>query len=523
MNENERHNIDETFRNKIEQMSLQAPTPNLDGVRANVLQRTLQGSQFQNRWLKGSLVAMTLLLGGCVYFLMNKPDDIDKILTHEKIIKVYQTDTVYITKYQTKIIKVPVMIYPKESQNPNQYATIIQPNTIIDDKTFTNRLPNENAIVSNENSKINQTPKYLSLSNGKNKQIINNQEFINNSSQEIITDKKDESIFTRREIGKSIPENTPNILNSNIENIKEKQSEQLLTYDFLKSKPYHSKIAWKTPLLSYKSLVKPTMKPPKITIPFMDRLTLGVYFSPENNVEDIRKDNVQAFDLGDENISSSSTLGARIGFKVSKKISIITGVEAQTMNFIHRGTGSQKESITAIGGVDGKPVFLRHTVFGVAQIPTTQMTSNPKVGSNIIVEGEDGHFVQTLKIPVSLKYQFYERTLRGFGWRGAGLNLYAIGGGYYALPTKQQITIEIYEPNGNDDYYLTLNNFNNTNPYTGLNIGMGAELSYGRGFQLFVEPYYHSTLTSLVNNMPIRTYVNGVGMKFGVNYQFSQK
>ena len=69
-------------------------------------------------------------------------------------------------------------------------------------------------------------------------QIIDNQEVINNSSQEIITDKKDESIFTRREIGKSIPENTPNILNSNIENIKEKQSEQLLTYDFLKSKPY---------------------------------------------------------------------------------------------------------------------------------------------------------------------------------------------------------------------------------------------------------------------------------------------
>jgi hypothetical protein len=518
MNENERHNIDETFRKKIEGMSLKAPSPNLDGVRANVLQKTLQSSQFQNRWLKGSLATMMLLLGGCVYFLMDKPDDTDKILTHEKIIKVYQTDTVYITKYQTKIIKVPVMIYPKESQNRNQYTTIIQTNTIIDDITFTN----ENAIVLNDKSRANQTPKYLSLSKGKNNQIIDNQEITNNSSPVIITDKKNESIFTNIEIGKSISENTPNILNNTIGNSNKKQPEQLLTYDFLKSKPYNSKIAWKTPLFSYKSPVKPTMKPQKITIPFMDRLTLGVYFSPENNVEDIRKDNIQAFGLGDENIMSSSSLGARIGFKVSKKLSIIAGVEEQTMNFIHRGTGSQKESITAIGGVDGKPVFLRHTVFGVAQIPTTQMTSNPKVGSNIIVEGEDGHFVQTLKIPVSLKYQFYERTLRGFGWRGAGLNLYAIGGGYYALPTKQQIKIEIYEPNGND-YYLTLNNFNNTNPYTGLNVGMGAELSYGRGFQLFVEPYYHSTLTSLVNNMPIRTYVNGVGMKFGVNYQFSKK
>jgi hypothetical protein len=518
MNENERHNIDETFRTKIEQMSLQAPSPNLDGVRANVLQRNLQSSQFQNRWLKGSLVAMMLLLGSCVYFLMNKPDDIDKTLTHEKIIKVYQTDTVYITKYQTKIIKVPVLIYPKATQTRDQYANIIQPNSDVNENTFTNGLPNENANVSNGNNRANQIPKYLALSKGRNKQSSSDNQEIETISNP--KNKADESIFTKRENGNIITENTVNIPNGVVENSIINQPEKLLSYDFLKAKPYHSDIAWKTPSLKYKSPVKPTIKPQKITIPFMDRLTLGVYFSPENNVEDIRKDNIQAFGLGDENISSSSSLGARIGFKVTKKLSIVTGIEMQTMNFVHVGMG--KEPIIAVGGADGKPVFLRHTVFGVAQIPTTQMTANPKVGSGITVEGETGHFIQAFKIPLSLKYQFYERTLRGFGWRGAGLNLYAIGGGYYALPIKQQVLIEIYEPNGND-FYTTLNNFSNTNPYTGLNVGLGAELSYGRGFQFFVEPYYHSTFTSLVNEMSIRTYVGGIGMKFGLNYQFSKK
>jgi hypothetical protein len=517
MNENEPHNIDNAFRTKIEQMSLQAPSLNLDGVRANILQKNLQSSQFQNRWLKGSLAAMTLLLGGCVYFLLNKPDDIDKTFTHEKIIKVYQTDTLYVTKYQTKIIKVPVLIYPKAIQTRNQYATIIQPNSVIDEKTFTNGLPNENVSASNENKKVNHTPKYLSLSKEKNNQLIDNQDIENSSNSLITKNKTDESILTRSESGRII---TENIANDNVDNNTEKLPTKLLSYDYLNSKPYHSDIAWKIPLLKYKSPVKTIIKPQKITIPFMDRLTLGVFFSPENNVEDIRNDNIQAFGLGDENISSSSSLGARIGFKITKKLSIVTGVEMQTMNFVHVGIG--KEPIDAIGGADGKPVFLRHTVFGIAQIPTTQMTVNPIVGSRINVEGETGHFVQAFKIPISLKYQFYERTLRGFGWRGAGLNLYAIGGGYYAMPTKQQVMIEVYENNGND-FYTTLNNFSNTNSYTGLNVGLGAELSYGRGFQFFVEPYYHSTFTSLVNDMPIRTYVSGIGMKFGVNYQFSKK
>ena len=517
MNENERHNIDETFRNKIEQMSLQAPSPNLDGVRANVLQRTLQSSQFQNRWLKNTLVAMTLVLGSCVYFLMDKPADIDKTLTHEKIIKVYQTDTVYVTKYQTKIIKVPVLIYPKATQIRDQYANIIQPNSVIDEKTFTNALTNENTSVANENNKANNTPKYLSLSKIKNSQSFNNQVIESNS---ITKNKTDESVFTRTENGSIIPENTVNSPNDVVENSIKNQPERLLSYNFLKAKSYRSDIAWKMPLLKYNSPIKPNIKPQKITIPFMDRLTLGIYFSPEDNTVDVRKDAVQGFALGEEVISNSPTIGARIGLKLSKKLTLTMGVEKQTLNFI--GQGSGKEKIIAESGTDGKPVFLKSTIFGITQFPTDGMTANPRVGSSILIENENGHFVESLKIPISLKYQFFERTLRGFGWRGAGLNLYTIGGGYYAIPSKQQFMIEIYEPNGHE-YDLTVNNFSNTNPYTGLNLGFGAELGYGKHFQFFVEPYYHTTLKSLVNNMPIRTFVTGKGLKFGVNYQFSKK
>lgn len=496
MNENERYNIDETFRTKIEQMSLRPPTTNLHDIRANVLQQHLQSSQYQNRWLKGSLIAMTFLLGACIYFLMNKqfaPED--KILVKNVFIK----DTIYITKYQTKYLKVPLLIYPKQSDINAHFAKNIQPKEIIDDKTFTNSLPNNTTKINNPLDTQREVADLSELNIDKSKSLEN---------QNI---KRDDLESINVEINRNIQSKQQDIIDNVSPNNK-------LTYQLLRAKNLNSDITWKKPFLKFKSPVK--LKEPKMKIPFMDRLSTGIYFSPEINIADVRKDAIEAFGLGDEAISSSSNIGLRVGFKLSKKVSIHSGVELQTMNFVHQGAG--KETVTAESGADGKPLFFRNTIFGLAPIPTTEMTANPQVGSSVLIEGNEGHFVETIRIPLSVKLQFYERNLNGFGWRGAGLNLYAIGGGYYAIKNKQQLLVEIYEPDGHD-FYATLNNFNNTQAYSGLNFGIGAELSYGRNFQIFAEPYYQTTLTSLVKDMPIRTFVNGIGLKMGVNYQFSKR
>jgi hypothetical protein len=508
MNENVRYNIDETFRINIEQMALQTPLPNLDGVRANILQKNLQSSQFQNRWLKGSLAIMAFLLGGCIFFLLKKPDEHYQNLTTEKKLKVYQTDTIYITRLQTKYLKVPLFIYPKSLTNKENNNH--NPQTLADDQTFTVGLPIHKKQVTKENLTVSESPTYLALSRTRNLKTINTPEL-------------ERTINTPNNI-KSIVESL-SLQNSNAEienaaDVLENPIPEPLSYESLKSKPYQSDIFWKKPFLKFKSPVKPTIKPQKITIPFVDRLMLGVYISPENNTVDIRNDAIQAFGLGDEEISSSTTLGLRVGFKVREKLSIISGVEVQNINFVHQNMG--KEVVTAESGIDGNPIFLRHTVFGTVQLPTSEMTANPRVGSSVFVEGDKGHFSEFIRIPLSLKYQFYERSIRGFGWRGAGLSFYAIGGGFYAIPSKQQLLLEVYEPDTHD-FYVTLNNFSNINPYTGLNLGLGAAFSFGRNFQCFVEPYYQTTMKSLINNMPIRTYVNGIGLKFGVNYQFSKR
>lgn len=490
MNENERHNLDETFRTKIEQMSLKPPTLNFDGVRANTLQKSLQNSQSQNRWLKGSLIVMTCLLGACIYFLMNNKSQTITEKNTVRMVNVYKTDTIYLTKYETKYIKVPVVVYAKYLENK---TPINESNT---DKKLASELSNQHNDYSDANLKGKS--KFSSLENTQtNNDKINFKPII----------KENADGFSPEKNGYSL-----------VENIDERTSK--LSYNFLKSKEYQSDIVWKKPFIKFKYPQKLEPKVPVAKIPFLDRISLGFYYAPEHNTVDVRKDAIEAFGLGDEEISTSSNWGLRLGFKISKKVSLLTGIEKQTMNFVH--LGSPYEKITAGSGIDGNPQFLRYTIFGVANIPTKEMTANPQVGSSIMVEGSNGHFIESIRIPVLLKYQFYERSLNGFGWRGAGLNFYVVGGGYYAIHNKQQLMIEVYEPNGHD-FYATLNDFSNTLPYTGLNLGFGTEFVYGRNFQLFAEPYYQTTQTSLVKNMPIRTFVNGIGLKFGLNYQFSKK
>lgn len=500
MNENERHNIDETFRTKIEQMSMKPPTTNLGDVRANVLQRYLQNAQHQNRWLKGSLIAMTFLLGTCTYFLLNRPPVPEvKILVRNKYIK----DTICLTQYCTKYVKVPVLIYPKFEDKKEQITKTVQSNNIINDDTFTDSLPNITAINDPLDKQREIADLWVSNNSGKSK----------SAKSQIV--KRDDIESINVEINRNIQSKQQNVIDETSPN---NELANKLTDQLLKSKNLNSDITWKKPVLKFKSPVK--VKESKIRIPFIDRLSTGIYFSPEGNIADVRKDAIQAFGLGDEAISNSSSIGLRVGFKLSKKVSIHSGVELQTMNFVHQG--ADKEKVIAESGMDGKPLFFRHTMFGVALIPLTEMTANPQVGSHILIEGDKGHFIEAIRIPLSIKFQLHDWNFSGFGWRGAGLSLYGIGGGYFVIDNKQQLMVEIYEPDGHD-FYTTLNNFKNTKAYTGLNFGIGGELSFGRNFQIFAEPYYQTTLTSLVKDMPIRTFVNGIGLKIGINYQFSKR
>jgi hypothetical protein len=494
MSENEQNKTDNIFRKKFEEMLFKPPKANLDELRANVLQASLQDKVTQNKMLKGSLAVISLLLGGCIYALWNNQDTPITNKMTEKLTRIYVRDTIYITKYENKYIKTPIYIYPKENIDKKLYAS--------------------------NQKQLNESNENELAKNFQNNDIEGNLMPRNTSSIEkgILQNSNDFKSLGGSKQGNS----DGNTLGKAFENGKVELNnyEQLkINFEYLKAKQNESNIAWNLPKVKVKPKNIPAGKPLRDKMPFLDRLSLGLNGGFEANKADVRIQAIEAFGLGDEEINNTSNVGVRVGMQLSKKVSILSGLEYQKINFEHEG--AHKEQITAVKGADGNPLFLRHTVFGIAELPLNKMTASPKVGSFVNVEGEEGHFITAFNIPLLLKYQFYEKvysTHHNF----SGIKFYGIGGVKFAIPYRQKLEIEVYEPNGND-FYLQLTHFKNVNRYSAINLGLGIEYKFNKKTQVYFEPYYQSSLNSLVNIMPVKTFIKGVGIKFGVNYSFTKK
>jgi opacity protein-like surface antigen len=101
-----------------------------------------------------------------------------------------------------------------------------------------------------------------------------------------------------------------------------------------------------------------------------------------------------------------------------------------------------------------------------------------------------------------------------------GLTFYGLMGGVYSIPAHQALKVEVYEFNPNREYNMMLSTFSNNLNTWGITMGLGAEYELNNKWGLWVEPTYHRLLTSMVANMPLRTYTSSIGVKFGISYYF---
>lgn len=501
MSEQEPHKIDETFRSMIERMSLEPPAANLDGIRANVLQVQLGRARTENSWLKTALGVAMLLLGGSGYLLTKNTasnSSLKQVSLAQKATIVNHTDTVYITRTERVYIRVPI---PKAIDDGPDLA---QP----DKDEFV-----DNQFNSNKDSETLLNEKTATLNQG---DIIPK----TNNTQETKTRKANTFVKnTQDSSSRAISSVSNNVSSSSdltpVSNTIPNAETQLLNLDFLEPLGYSIDPQLKIPKIHYSPRNQAVTKPKKPKTPFIERFAVSAYYAPEFNQLHLRRDQLEAFEYGHESITSTQAVGLRTNLKLSKKLSLLTGIENQTINFEH--SGLNKEPLIA-QDVGGQPTFFVKTVFGVAQIPNDNYTSNPAVGSSVIMEGDDDNFVQFLRVPLAFKYDFYNQRLPWQARKNIGLTLYALGGGYWSIPTKQKMKIEVYEPDGHD-FYTTLTHFQNTKTHFGVNIGAGAELNYGHQWHIFGEPYYQTSMNSMVQNLPIRTFLGGFGWRFGIKYQ----
>ncbi len=524
MSEQDPHKLDETFRSMIERMSFEPPTANLDGMRANALQLHLGRLRTENGWLKAALGAVLLLLGSSGYLLLKGTASAslrqESIAQNSRTIK--QTDTVYITRTERVYIRVPIPESiddgPDAVQNDyeepdNQSETSNNPETVSNEETAT--LHPKIGVYKNRSFDSKDIIKNNRPGSSK-RNITKNQPFGQNSNRRKLGETIESNGQDLTENQAPTENNLPpaNDLNDTDEALKGDELNEL-NPEFLAPLNYSNVPHLNIPKIHYTLKNQPTAKPKKPRQPFSNRLSMSVYFSPELNSLHLRRDQIDAFEYGHEKITGTQVAGMRVGVKISDKLSLLTGLEHQSIRFEH--SGLSKETLIA-QDVNGQPTFFKKTVFGTAQIPGDFYTSNPTAGSSIVIEGDEDNSVQSLRIPLAFKYDFYARKLPWLEQKNMGLKLYALVGGYWATPTKQQMKAEIYEPDGHD-FYTTLTHFQNTKSHFGLNAGVGAEIRYGQHWHLFGEPYYQSDISSRVQNLPLRTFVGGFGCRFGLKYQ----
>lgn len=531
MSEQDPHKLDETFRSMIERMSFEPPMANLDGMRANALQLHLGRLRTENGWLKAALGAVLLLLGSSGYLLLKGTASAS--LRQESIVQnsrtVKQIDTVYITRTERVYIRVPIPESLDDGPDAvqNDYE---EP----DNQSNLKIVSNEETATLNENTGSPLQPEIGALKNrafdskdivennrpsNRKRSITNNQPLDQNSNRrkqaETIESNGQNLTLNKAQNGNSIP--STGGLNNTVEELNGGEP-NVLKLNFLESLNYSNVPQLNIPKIHYTLKNQSSTKPKKPRQPFSNRLSMSVHFSPELNSLHLRRDEIDAFEYGHEKITETQVAGLRVGVKLSDNLSLLTGLEHQSIRFEH--SGLSKETLIA-QDVNGQATFFKKTVFGTAQIPGDFYTSNPTIGSRVVIEGDEDNFVQSLKIPLAFKYDFYGRKLPWLEQKNMGLKLYALVGGYWATPTKQQMKAEIYEPDGHD-FYTTLTHFQNANSHFGLNAGVGAEIRYGQHWHLFGEPYYQSDISSRVQNLPLRTFVGGFGCRFGLKYQFKK-
>ncbi|MEA5404729.1 hypothetical protein VB776_17475 [Arcicella sp. DC2W] len=483
MSEQESENIGKVFKNAIEEISMAPPNGVWESLRMLAIQTQLARYKGFTTWLSFYSSIITILLGGAIYLLLlkNSESPATKILYKNQLVNIHDYDTIFVDRVK--------YVYVKEK------------NDAVSEDISTQNLAN-NSEVSNDDNHGNRNQ----LFNTNPKLLADDQTF---------TLKNKDSQHSNNNISTSSGESV-NLINSNSESI----SPQIvrMTLKKLDYKPVNG--YFNLPKIAYHQSNKTNPditieKPEKPKIPLMNRIAISAFYSPEYSNLTVYRSEPEAFNYGNEQIAHSNSYGLRASIDINPKLSISTGIEWANIQF---ASSIRKFPIQA-ELVNGKATYLYKTVFGVATIPTEEMTTVPAIGNPITLESEDEHTVGFIRLPLSLQYNAFQWKLKKGGRNQRYLSLYGSGGISYNLPSHQKLAVEIYEADGHD-YYTTLGNFKNTQSFWAYNLAFGAAIDLTHNASFWIEPNYNKTIDSFVRDLPLKSYIHNLGVRFGVKWHF---
>jgi Outer membrane protein beta-barrel domain len=244
--------------------------------------------------------------------------------------------------------------------------------------------------------------------------------------------------------------------------------------------------------------------------------SIKLFYAPESAYVSMLSDgSLIAETIGTEKNHNVYSYGANINFELSDKWSIETGLGFSHSQFKTDNAVKKRPLIAEM--YKGTPQFLYRTALGLAIIPINDLHTKPVVGSNIMVESEDTHTLKQLRIPLLLKYKFFDNH-RMFGAYTNQFNLYSIMGAELRINRSQILNAEIYEPDGTD-FYTSFTSFKEVKPYNvGMVLGAGFEYNLARKINFYLEPTIRLSTSSFTQSTIVQSFPRWWSFAFGFQY-----
>lgn len=470
MKEEQANEIDKAFREGLSNISETPPPKIWNGLRTGLIEKRLVVVEKQNYWLKigtGLLSVAVMILLSLLYKsnatnLAEIPKT-EKTMFRDRILH----DTIYVSKIEKIYVPTKEYIYISKNQ------TVFDKN--IDEIPASNsRNLNQSNLTNNKQSGINSLPENIKISFSQPDEL-NKQAILNNSDEtKVSLDILDFKKFDSLNVGFALP-------NINFQN-----------------RTVYRKIEKKANRLSFKN---PSAK---------------LFYAPEIAQLPIKTDgSLLGTVIGQEKHHQAYSYGVNLNFELNDRLSLESGVGISFTEF-HPGSGIIKRQVNS-EIYNGEPNFIYRTALGVAVIPTDVLTIKPASGNSIFVENEEKHIIRQLRIPLSLKYKFYEGN-RMFGIYTNRFGFYQILGAELSIKRSQLLGVEIYETDGRD-FHTTFTDFKEIKSQNlGLVFGTGFEYNLGRKLSFYVEPTIRFSTASYSQSSIIKSYPRWWSFAFGFQY-----
>lgn len=484
--------IDKAFREGLGDFSESPPPTVWNGLRIGLIEKRLLTVENQNFWLKigsGILFTTVIVLLSLLYDGKTKNFDniepIEKIVFRDKLLY----DTVFVSKIEKVYIPVKEYVYIKQTNENSKNDTGFSPKTSLNDKSITINQTQNNSSARGKNRSFSETlypNSFIKKNELNNQQIIPKSEAINDTTATLVRNNP-------------LVEST----NKDIESLDYKGFNLFKIFSKLPEIYYQNRIIYRKRVKQDNRI---TFKNPSIKL----------FYAPESAyISMITDGSLIAETIGTEKNHNVYAYGANINFDLTDKWSIETGLGFSYSQFQTINTIDKRPLIAEM--YKGTPQFLYRTALGVAIVPTDQLNIKPEVGNSILVESEDLHTLKQLRVPILLKYKFYDGH-RMFGAYTNQFNLYSIMGAELRLNRSQMLNAEIYEPDGTD-FYTSFTSFKEVKPYNvGLVFGGGFEYNLARKINFYVEPTIRLSTSSYTQNTIVKSFPRWWSFAFGFQY-----